>query len=84
MTPSPPRLNNVKKTALFLQDGFPYLEKENNFILEDKYRGERKRGNIRRRIVYFGGEEETEKEKEGNIWRRKISLWPRKKDDGEG
>ena len=24
MTPPPPRLNNVKKTALFPRDGFPY------------------------------------------------------------
>ena len=34
--------------------------------------------------TYFFVRRKKEKEKEGNIWRRKISFWPGNEDDGEG
>ena len=54
-------LNNVKKTALFLHDGFPYQEKENIWCSEEK-------GDLRRERENSFEKKKTRKRRESTFY----------------
>ena len=62
-----PKINKIEK-------GGKYSEKENIFLSEGEEKQRRKRRKIFEdgKYIVCGGEEKKEKEKEENIWRKKV------------